>query len=144
MRRALTVVVLVLVAGILAWEFIPLQKTIWDGSYELTVHIDSSVGRPRSVTCETSGSREHAEQAAEYLLPPVSQSYSAVADPFDGRPLPVNVATCGGESPFGRDLGSGQSRFLVVIAELPDGRRVGKLVKIPEKQVSRKVTVALP
>jgi hypothetical protein len=144
MRRALFATVAILAAGVLAWEFIPLAVTIHDGGFDLTVHIESLGGQPQSVSCETFGRREYADEAVTRLLPPQSRSWSAVADPFDGRPLTVGVAVGERESPFGRVLQRFQFRFMAVIAVMPDGSRIGKVVEIPDGRVSREVTVELP
>jgi len=144
MRRALIAVVAVLALGVLAWEFIPVQVMIWDGSFDLTVRVESSAGQPQVVSCEAFGRREYAEEAVAHLLPPESRMWSTTADPFDGQPLIVRVAVSGRESPFGRELRRSQFRYLAVIAVLPDGRRVGKVVDIPDERVSREVSVALP
>ena len=144
MRRALIAVVAVLALGVLAWEFVPIQVLIWDGSFDLIVRVECPEGRPRAVTCEAFDRREFANEAVTHLLPSESRSWSAVADPFDGRPITVHVAVSGRESPFGRELRRSQFRYLAVIAVMPDGRRVGKVVDIPDGQVSREVSVALP
>lgn len=143
MRRTLFVVVAVVAAGVLAWEFIPVQVMIWDGSFDLTVRVESRAGQPQSISCQALGGRETAAQVLADLSPPESR-WSAVADPFDGRPLIVHVPVSGRESPFGRELARSQFRFLVVIADLADGRRVGKLVDIPDGRVSREVSVVVP
>lgn len=142
MRRALIAVVAVLALGVLAWEFVPVQVLIWDGSFDLTVRVVCPEGRPRAVTYEAFGRREYADEAVAHLLPP--ESWSAVSDPFDDQPITVRVAVSGRKSPFGRKLRRSQFRFLAVIAVLPDGQRVGKVVDIPDGRVSREVSVALP
>jgi hypothetical protein len=144
MRRTLVTIAAVLAAGFLAWEFVPLEKKIWDGGFHLTVHVESEAGQPLSVSCETFGRREHAEEALAVLLPPETRMWSTVADPFDGQPLTVLVPVSGRESPLGRELRRSQFRYLVVIAVLPDGRRVGKLVDIPDSRVSQEVSVSFP
>lgn len=144
MRRALIAVVVVLALGVLAWEFVPVQVRVWDGSFDLTVRVECPEGRPRSVTCEAFGRCEYADEAVAHLLPPESRMWSTVADPFDGQPIAVRVAVSGRESPFGRELRRSQFRFLAVIAVLPGGRQVGKVVDIPDGRVSREVSVALP
>jgi hypothetical protein len=105
---------------------------IWDGRFELTVRVSSEPGPPQSVTCEAFPSRKHAEYVLEHLLPPDAPPWSATADPFSGEPLIVSVPISGKESLLGWELSRFQFRHLVVVAELPDGRRVGKLVDIPD------------
>jgi hypothetical protein len=144
MRPKLLVVACLLVAGAVLWVCASTTYIIWDGGYDLTVRVSSSPGPPRSVSCQACGRREAAEYVLEHLLPPETRSYSATADPFAGEPLTVNVPVSGRESMTGRQLSRFQFRWLVVIAVLPDGRRVGKLVEIPDGEVSREVRVELP
>jgi len=144
MRRAVLTIAVVVVAGALAWEFVPLQVTIWDGGFDLTVNVSSTAGPLRSVSCQAFGRREEADEVLKYLLPPETRLWSAVADPFAGEPLTVFVPLSGRESPSGRELRRFQFRHLVVIGELRDGRRTGKRVEIPDGRVSREVSVLLP
>jgi hypothetical protein len=144
MRRAFLIIGFLVVAGALAWEFIPIQLTIWDGGFDLTVNVSSTAGPLKSVSCQACGGREEAEEILEYLLPPDLGSSSAVADPFDGQPLRVQVPVSGRASPMGRELRRSQFRYLVVIGQLNDGRRLGKLVEIPDGRESREVSVSLP
>jgi hypothetical protein len=133
-----------LAAGVLAWEFIPIQVTVWDGGFDLTVHVSSTAGPLRAVSCQAYGQREDAEAAVQDLVPPRMGFASATADPFDGRPLTVNVHVSGRLSPFGRELARFQYRHLVVIGQLKDGRRIGKRIEIPDGCLSREVRVSLP
>jgi hypothetical protein len=144
MLRAVLITVALIAAGLLAWEFVPIQVIVWDGAYELTVRVESPDGRPRSVSCEAFGRREYADAAVVHPHPPESQRWSAVADPFEGQPITVQVAVSGRESPFGRELRRSQFKFLAVNAVMADGRRVGKVVEIPDSRVSREVAVTLP
>lgn len=143
MRRILIIVVAILAVGVLAWEFIPIQELRWNGTFKLTVRVDCPEGRPRSVSCEAFGHREYADNAAS-LLPYEPNVWFVVSDPFDGQPITVRVPIGGRESPFGRELNRHQYQFLAVIAVLPDGRRVGKVVEIPVRRVCREVSVTLP
>jgi hypothetical protein len=79
----------------------------------------------------------------EYLRPE-TRLWSAVADPFEGQPLTVNVPVSGRESPWGRQLRRVQFQYLVVIGQWKDGRRMGKLVDIPDGRASREISVSLP
>lgn len=88
MRRTLLINTLLLIAGALAWEFVPIQVTVWDGGFDLTVNVASTAGPVRSVSCQAYGRREHAADALEHLRLKTG-GWSAVADPFDGRPLTV-------------------------------------------------------
>ena len=141
MRRTLLILAAVIVAGFLAWEFVPIYVARCSGSFDLTVRVE---GRPRSVSCEAVGSLREAEEALAVLLPPDTRMWSAIVDPFDGRPLEVRVAVNWRESPLGRQYWRTQFRYLVVIATMPDGERIGKLVDIPDSRESKQVTVSLP
>ena len=143
MRRAFLTIAALVIAGVLAWEFSPFPVTIWDGGFNLTVHVTSPAGPLHSVSCQAFGRREQTEEVLEYLLPPESLGYSAVADPFVGEPLKVYVPVSGRDSPSGRTLRRTQFRYLVVIGQWQDGRRAGKLVEIPDGRVSREVSVVL-
>jgi hypothetical protein len=144
MRRALLMIVLLIVVGVLAWEFIPLAVTVWDGSFDLTVRVSSTAGPLDAVSCQACGRREDADYVLEHLLPPETRRWSAVADPFDGQPLTVVVPVSGRDSPSGRELRRSQFRYLVVIGQWQDGRRMGKLVEIPDGRVFREIDVSLP
>jgi hypothetical protein len=152
--KNLLTVVLLLVVGVLAVEFIPLAETRWVGGYDLTVHLDTPTDPPSVVICAATLRRDNAEDTVANLrtLPPETRLTPAldiggcatVADPFAGEPLTVHIKTVGRSSAFDRDLSRTQYRFLVVGAEWPDGRRVWKVVEIPDGRVSREVRVSLP
>jgi hypothetical protein len=144
MRRAILIIALLIVAGALAWEFGPIKVTVWDGGFDLTVNVSSSTGPLRSVSCAAFSQHEDAEFVLEHLLPPETRFCSTVADPFEGQPLIINVPVSGRDSPLGRELRRSQFRHLVVIGQLEGGRRIGKLVEIPDGRVSREVSVVLP
>ncbi len=144
MRRKLLAVVVLFTLGGLAWEYVPIQVQRWDSSFELSVAVLFSNDQPRSVSCEAFPRYEQADEAIVHLLPPVSRMWSTIADPFEGRLIPVQVAVSGRTSPFGRELRRSQHRYLAVIATMPDGRRLGKVVEIPDSRVTREVSVAIP
>jgi hypothetical protein len=140
MRRALVITALVILITAVAIEFTAM--TIWDGSFDLTVKVTSSDGPIEAVWCQAEN-RESAEFALKDLKLEPSR-WSAAADPFRGQPLTVPVPISGRDSPLGRELGRTQFRDLVVIAQVRDGRRLGKLVEIPDCRVSREVSVQFP
>jgi hypothetical protein len=140
MIRLIAIISAIVIAGLLAWEFVPLQVARWDGGYDLTVLVASPPGTLRAVSCEAFSKREGALQSME--SPEVS--WSAVAQPFSGEPLTVHVPMSGRASPCGRELKRSQFGYLLVIGDLPDGQRVGKVVKIPDGRVSRTTRVQLP
>jgi hypothetical protein len=128
----------------LLWLYTSYPCITSDGSFNLAVHVSSTVGPLRSVSCEALGRREQAEVVVQKLLPPETRLWSATADPFVGKPLTVSVPLGGRESMSGRELRRTQFRYLAVIGQLQDGRRVGKWVEIPDCRVSRKVEATLP
>ena len=144
MRRKVVAVTLVIVVSAVVWVYTSTTHIIWDGGYDLTVRVSGDPGPPRSVSCETFGHRQDAEEAAARRMPPGSRMWSTVADPFDGQPITVKVAVSGRDSMSGRELRRSQFRYLVVVAVLPDGQRVSKLVDIPDGRVSREVSVTVP
>jgi hypothetical protein len=145
MLRAFLIIALVIVAGGLAWEFVPLQVAVWDGGFDLAVNVSSTAGTLAAVRCEACSRREEAEFALEHPLSPESHSWwSAVSDPFDGKTIMVRVPLSGKDSPCGRELSRFQFRYLAVMGQLQNGRHFGKLVEIPDSRVSREVSVSLP
>jgi hypothetical protein len=146
MWRKLFVVALLLLACAALWVYTSTTYIIWDGGFDLTVRVSSNPGWPRSVSCQAFGNREDAEVVLDHMLPTESPlgSESAISDPFNGEPLILIVPVSGRESMSGRQLSRFQFRWLVVIGVLQDGRRVGKLVEIPDGRESREVSVVLP
>src|SRR5262249_37816467 len=144
MRKILIVLGLFGLSGAISWVYTSARYVIWDGGFDLTVNVSSTAGLPRSVSCQAFGHKEEAEQALDYLLSPETRLWSVVVDPFEGKPITLFVPTSGTASMSGRELSRVQFRYLVVIATLPDGRRVGKLAEIPDSRQSREVSVALP
>jgi hypothetical protein len=143
MRRTLLLIAALLVASLLLWVYTSTTCILWHANFELTVHVSSDPGPPRSVSCQAMGRRDDAVTVLQHLAPPETKLWSATAEPFDGKPLVVNVPVGGRESMSGRELKRYQFRYLVVIAVLADGRRVGKLVEIPDSRESREISVEL-
>lgn len=129
----------VLCAG-LAWYLLP--ETRWSGGYSLTVHLQSADARPQSVACSPFHRREDAEKAisAESLGSP---EWDVVADPFDGRPISLDVPVAG-QAWLGQERGRVQPQYLAVVAMMPENRRVGRIVEIPDGRVTKELTVSLP
>jgi hypothetical protein len=143
MRRKLVAVLVLLVFGVALWAYSSATHIVWDGGFDLSVHVSSNPGPPLSVTCQPFGRLEYAEYMLKHLSPE-TRLWSVSADPFVGEPLIVHVPVSGRDSMSGRQLSRSQFEYLVVVAVLPDGRRVGKLVDIPDGRVSREVSVTLP
>ncbi len=144
MRRAWVVVVVLLGVGVLALDFVPGCVGHSDGHYELTVRVVRPAGQPQAVRCEAIGKRALAEGHLDGFDKPMMPSYSALADPFDGRPLTVDVPAGYMYSPLGRVVHRWRFEAVVVIGVLPDGRRVRTIADIPDPKVAREVTVTLP
>jgi hypothetical protein len=142
-QRTVVAGALLVGSGVFLFEYVPVGKVVWDGAVDVTVTVTKS-GQPiRAVTCEAFGNRADAEVALEYLLPPETHMWSASANPFDGIPLTVTVLVSGLDSFSGRNVRRTQFQYLVVIARLQDGKRVGKIVEIPDVRVSRAIHVSL-
>lgn len=126
---------------------VPVQ-TIWDdGLWPLSVTVSSVTGSPiASVSAEAFSSEAVARSTLEHLTPPETRTYSAVADPFIGEPLPVLVPTSyqTRSALVWSQSRYNQMRLLVVIVEYQDGRREGRLVEIPDLRQSRSVSVVFP
>jgi len=129
----------VLCAG-LAWYLLP--ETRWTGGYSLTVHLQSANARPQSVACSPFHHSEDAEKAiaTESVGSP---EWAVVADPFDGCPINLDVPVAG-RAWLGQERGRVQPQYLAVVAMMPENRRVGRIVQIPDGQVSKELTVSLP
>jgi len=141
-RRMYLALALVFGGSRLLWIFTSARWAIWDGSFKLIVHVSSDVGPLESVSCEAFDSQENARMAVEDLSPP--RRWFATAAPFTGQPITVGVPLSGTTSMSGRELSRIQFRHLVVIGQLQDGRRIGKLAEIPDDRVSRELQVSLP
>jgi hypothetical protein len=154
MRRLLLGVALIvgffMLCGVLLLALIPLgcyfgviRHVEGVGGFELTVNVTTSGDKLRSVSCEAvGGKREVAEEVAEKLIPPETRLWSTVADPFDGKPLKVHIQfTTGGSC---SEPHYHQLRYLVVIGTFQDGRRLGKVVEIPDGRQSKEVDVSFP
>jgi hypothetical protein len=126
------------------WVYTSRPYLYWVGGYELSVRILCGAECPTAVTCEAHHARDVADYVCDNLIPPETLMNGASARPFSGEPLAVRIKTTGKDSMSGRPLSWFQQSFLVVIAEMPDGSLVGKVVDIPDGRVSKEVTVAFP
>jgi hypothetical protein len=141
-RRQLGIALVLLVAGLL-WIYVSFPYVHWDGGFDLTVNVSSACGPVRSVTCQSFGNRNDAIEAMQHRLPERGR-FSATDEPFTGSPLKVFVPVSGRDSMSGRQLDSGQFRYLAVIGECRDGRQFGTVVDIPDYQESHVVDVTFP
>jgi hypothetical protein len=130
-------------AFVLPPRFNPFVEAVGDGVYKLTVRVQWSKERPKAVMLCARYHRREAEwfvaNAARDHLP-----WQKKVDPFDGGPLTVSVWFGGRSSEFWGTSWSKQERYLAIVAKLEDGRRVGKVVEIPDRKTSRELVVALP
>lgn len=132
------------VAGIAGaiWLFDSFIVAVGDGHFDLAVSVQSTSKSPiRAVTCEAFGREEYANDALDRLQPPEDLSRSDVADPFTGQTLSVRVPFSDRVSPLGRLVSDVQFPSLLVIVTYGDGRRIGKAVTIPRRDVTRAVSV---
>ena len=142
--------------GVLLLAFLPLAlfdsscTRIYQGGYELTVHVEASGPKPSAVGCYAVWRQDEAERAREiYQDIPLRRAIEnewggPIADPYTGQSLKVQIRMSDQESYFGRPLSTVRQRFLVLLAEWPDGRKVCKVVELPQGRVSKEVTVCLP
>lgn len=144
MKPAFLIVALLAIGAILTWEFLPMQRTVWDGGFDLTVNVSSTAGPLRSVMCKSCRQREETEFILEHSEHQEARSCAVFVDPFDGKPLTAHVPLSGVDSPCGRDLRRFQDHYLVVIGQLQDGRQMKKVVEIPDCRESREVSLLLP
>lgn len=148
MRRWRIIPVVAVLAALVVWLLAFRSHIVWDGSYELSVHIETD--RPvRAVVCESiSGPEDRAEEELAWVKtfgrPEAPGPWSTVRERYDGQPIPVQVAVSGKDSYLGYELERSQFRYLVVVVTYPDGSRQGKVVDIPDERLSHKVRVTFP
>ncbi len=142
--------VIIMVVALVALSVLTLTldtQILWDGGYKLAVHIENR-GQPiRVVRCGSAPNREYAEvEVSEIIrLEPSGVWPSAVADPYEGQPLSVQVPVSGRDHGlFGWKLSRTQFQYLAVVVIYADGQPTGQVVEIPDGRVSREVTVSFP
>ncbi len=142
-RLFVGVVILLLVLGTL---YFLVGHTFGTGSYELTVFIHCNDEPPSKVACCGIRSREVGDRACERSQEPEhfhdAGDNSILVTNFAGQPIKMRLwlesdATLLHTKYF-------HSRFLIVCAEWVNGRRVCKVVEVPEIRVSREVHVDIP
>jgi hypothetical protein len=127
--------------ALLIWPF--LRTSVGDGYYSLSVDIRSSE-IPNRVYCEAVGRPMHAEFVLESPWPTSASVGATLADPFQGAPLIVRVPCSDRSLPFGIVTSRTQFRCLVVRAVFSDGKEQHQIIKIPDRMVTRQVTVTFP
>lgn len=119
---------------------------IGDGHYDLAIRVRSISQAPiRAVTCEAFWDENLIIECLEQLRPPRDSLHADSADPFTGQQMRVRVGFSETVSHSGRLLRDVQfRRYLLVIVTYGDGRRIGKLVPIPHRDVTHAVSVKFP
>ncbi len=126
----------------------------WIGSYILTVTIDETGQRPKWVHCRAFWSRGGAQDTLDTVLKHGRSSvdvsvekgdqHGPVADPFDGLPIDVRIRTEGFDSMMFGEMDISYEKYLMVIGEMPDGRRTGLVIEFPDYHKTKSVLVTLP
>jgi len=123
---------------------------IWDGRFDLVVHVSSSSETIKSITCEPFQTEKQAKTVSEIRASPGFEleaplSHRAVKVPrFNGDPIEVQVPVSGTEAMCGRALTRTQFQCLLVTGELASGKCITKFVQIPDGRVTREITLELP
>jgi hypothetical protein len=123
------------------------------GHYDLTVTIADERERPKSVYCEA---LRDGDTANRYLCEFLASERgfkgtnadgwnSRFLNPYEGGPIEVSIYLELSRSIlFGYLQDPQVFRYLMVAAEMPDGRHTGAVIRLPDYNVSRSVSVFLP
>src|ERR1051326_93347 len=120
-----------------AYEFVPIQKTLWLGWDDLTIDVTSSAGPIKSLKCCAYLHRSYAEEFLNHPDRLPESDSTAVIDPFEGKLIAMHLKVTGVDSPLGREIHSTHPRFLVIVAKMQNGQVVTKMVDIPPHRESR-------
>ena len=153
MKRLILATVGVLLVVFVVWLVAFMECVYWVGGYQLTVRITrpangSSVRILRYVLL---ANREEAERIMN-RLPKADKAADwdtevvPITDPATGLSIPreVRVFAYGSTSMIGTELQHFRVRFLVVVADLDDGRQVGVIAELPDAKHVGEVIVVLP
>jgi hypothetical protein len=142
-----------LTVGVLALFVLSLKK-LWSGHYVLSVTVVTSGEMPEWVYCvPVSASRDWAERRLEGMLNAPGEwadddaNPGVLAKPFRGQVLQTTITLDGSYSPIFGELNDDPrcQRLLIVVAEMPGGRRMGRVVDIPKDYKRTKAfEVSLP
>lgn len=146
-KRVTRVVLLLL----LAWAvWFAACRTAWYSylSIAFTVHIERTSDETpiKAVRCRGLFYKDQADRYLD-LLPDIERrvdSWTAVADPFDGKPLDIRVIGSSTESMLNVTLTYYHEKYLLVVADLADGRWVRTIAEIPDARTTREMRVTLP
>jgi len=142
------------VMAFLVWGYVGEYKSRTRG-YFLIIHVDCADEQPVKVACFASFRKEQSQGWVDninrYSVAWVKNSDSwrssidsAMSDPFDGKPLKIENVCYYQTSLFGRTVDWSQNKFMAVYAEWADGRKVCKVVEIPDGRISAEVRMQLP
>jgi hypothetical protein len=142
------------VVAFLLWGYFGEYKSRSWG-YFLIIHVDCANDQPVIVARFASFRKEQSEGWVDsinrYSVAWVKNSDSwrtsidsAMSDPFEGKPLKIENVCYSQTSLFGRTVHWSQNRFMAVYAEWADGRKVCKVVEIPDARISTEVRMQLP
>jgi hypothetical protein len=139
---------MVIVAGIAGalWLLDSCFWAMYDGYYDLAVRVRSaSKAQIRAASCQAFGDEALATEYLLKLRAPRDSLEGDSADPFTGQEMHVRVWFSERVSHSGRLLRDVQGRrYLLVIVKYGDGRRTGKVVPIPHRDVTKTVRVEFP
>lgn len=118
----------------------------WDGIAHVTVRV-SVRSAPRSIRYTFVTERDNADGILSVaMLETNGRCLKNLASGAKGEfaNATIEVPFSGYSSICGRELNYSQDHFLVIVADLENGRRVGKVVPLPDLRYSRNVSVVLP
>ena len=145
MRRLIWIALLLIVVSAIVVLLFG-QVAVWDGHFPLSIQIENKQDLSiRTVRCEAFGHLIEAQCVVDQTIARQPCDVEMEEMPYTGNALEIHVPC------FGKDLASlpihisrGQAEYLAVVAELNDGRRLGKVVGIPDGRVSHSLTVEVP
>jgi hypothetical protein len=136
--------------GFVVWGYFEEYKLDSRG-YFLIIHVECQRDRPKLVACIASFRLQQAQATADKINQYSFENAqigrtmdSVVSDPFEGQPLKMENVYYHHTSYFGRTLSWSQNSFLAVYAEWPDGRKMCKVLEIPDARISKEMTIRLP
>lgn len=142
MRKAVFIITVILVAFLLGTVLT--FAIISDGAFPLQVEVACDGDPPKWVSCQAHDDERQAEWASERPMLYEEIERVVMVTPFEGQPVEVPVECSYHGHLFGWKSNWTQQRYLVVMADWPDGRHAAKVVPIPDGQTTRTLRVELP
>jgi hypothetical protein len=141
LTRARAVILILAVAVVLVVLYDLVVARLGIGSVMYGVRINSSLPI-REARYQSHARVDYANEVAHHWQ---STTIGLPVPPegLDGERFEAHVTFTDRESGMGWRYSSFQYRYLVVVAVLADGRRVGKVVELPDARESREITVHL-